>query len=214
MFSLLNTTFRWIKPLCHPECVRNWLRFSSEHPLCHEALKQTLMVQTITRAFPDMCVYTSDWLQFSLACPTRVSLKGSGCVCVCWLPLDDIITCTAHADCYHKLFPVYSPWLSFFQRGREHRGVGLSGNWLQVLKFIRSGKNKSDNALINQAPMMLQASAAKIWLMVKHKFNHFLTAIGSRVIKAAMNQHCWVFEQPFFFSVGKCYNSDPSFYLS
>lgn len=43
------------------------------------------MVQTITRAFPDMCIYTNGRLQFGSACLTRVSLKGSASVCVGFL---------------------------------------------------------------------------------------------------------------------------------
>lgn len=45
---------------------------------------------------------------------------------MCWLPLDDIITCTAPADCYHKLLPVYSPWLSFFPKAQ---GTVALGAW-------------------------------------------------------------------------------------
>ena len=135
-----------------------------------------------------MCIYK--WLaSVQLGLPDSCLLKRKWlcvcvCVCVCWLPLDDIITCTAHADCYHKLFPVYSPWLSFFQRGREHWGVGLSGNWLQVLKLIRSGTLRVAMHW-NQAPMMVQAGRTKIRLMVKHKFNHFLTGIGSHVLQSS-----------------------------
>lgn len=71
------------------------------------------MVHTITGAFPDTCMFTNDWLQLALACHS--CLHKRKWLCVCRLPLDDIITCTAHTDCYHKLLPVYSPWLSFFQ---------------------------------------------------------------------------------------------------
>lgn len=36
-------------------------------------------------SFPDLCIYTYDWLQFGSAGPARVSLKGSGSVCVGFL---------------------------------------------------------------------------------------------------------------------------------
>ena len=141
-------TFWSIKPLCHPECVRYWLRFSSEHPLCHEALKQTLMVQTITRAFPDMCVYTSDWLQFSMACPTRVSLKGSGCVCVCvlassWWHHHMHSPCRLLSQTLSCLFTM----AEFLPKGKGTLGGGAQWELTAGVKVDQIRYTKSGNAL-------------------------------------------------------------------
>lgn len=134
----------WIKPLCHPEYVWSRLTFSSEHPLCHEVLKQTLMGQTITCVFPDRCIYTKHWLQFSLATLTHVSFKGSGgSACVGFL-----LMTSSHAqpvaDCYHKLLPVYSPRLSFFQSLGNSGGGGArqglnAGITIHHIRYSESG---------------------------------------------------------------------------
>lgn len=85
--------------------------FSIKHLLsCHQAL----MVETITFAFPDTCFYPW-WLGGD-------SLNGSVCVCMC-VRVSSVWHHHTHSpDCYHKLLPVYSPLLGFFQ--------GLGNSWV------------------------------------------------------------------------------------
>lgn len=79
-----------------------------------------------------VCIYTNHWLQFGLACQTRVSLKGSGgSVCVSFLlmtsshaqPIQIVIT--------NSFLFIHHCWV-FFQSLGNSGGVGLGGNWMQV----------------------------------------------------------------------------------
>lgn len=77
-----------------------------------------------------MCIHTYDWL------PCLLKWKR---LCVCWLPLGDIITSTAHTDCYHKPLPVYSPRLSFFQSSGKCWVEGIQCRLIHFIKLVHWG---------------------------------------------------------------------------
>jgi len=126
-----------VKQQCHPECGWSTLTLSSEHPLCHEALNQTIIC-----VFPDTCIYTHTAGFGLIGWPDSCLLKRK---CVGFLLMTSSPAQPVQIVISNSFLFIHHGGV--FPKLRKRRG--LVRGWVEVLQLIKSGTHRAETKVYN-----------------------------------------------------------------